>query len=109
VSKYLNLYINQGETYNKSLTAYNEYNLALDLSGSTGYCYLRTSYYSDSYKEMQVSITGSTGHFALSMSATASADLKPARYVYDIEFHYMNGTVVRSYQGIALVDPEVTK
>jgi len=109
VAKYLNLYINQGETYNKSLTAYNVYDLGLDLSGSTGYCYLRTSYYSDSYKEMQVSITGSTGNFILSMSATASASLKPTRYVYDVEFHYTNGTVVRSYQGTAIVDPEATK
>jgi hypothetical protein len=109
VSKYLNLYINQGETYNKSLTAYNENNLALDLSGSTGYCYLKTSYYTDTYKEIQVSVTGGTGSFALFMSATASASLKPARYVYDVEFHYANGTVVRSYQGTALVDPEVTK
>lgn len=109
MSRYLDLYINQGETYSRSLTAYDSSNQPLNLSGSTGYCHLRTSYYSDNYKEMNVSITGGTGSFLLSMGATSASALKATRYVYDIEFHYSDGTVVRSYQGSAFVDPEVTK
>ena len=109
MSRYLDLYINQGESYTKSLTAYDSFNSVLNLSGATGYCQFRTSYYSSNYKEGEISITGATGVFQIGISATASASFKPTRYVYDIEFHYPDGTVVRTYQGSAFIDPEVTK
>jgi hypothetical protein len=103
------IFIDQGSTYSLSLTAQDLYGNVINIAGCTGYCHLRRSYFSSSYKEMNVSLTGGTGGYNISMGATSSAALKAGVYVYDVEFHRSDGTVVRVLQGNATVDPEVTK
>ena len=106
-----NIFIDQGSTYSASLTAQDSYGNTININGATGYCHLRRSYYSSSYNEMTVSVTGASGSgwYNLYMGDTATAELKPGVYVYDVEFHKPDGTVVRVRQGNATVDPEVTK
>ena len=106
-----NIFIDQGSTYSVSLTAQDMYGSIINIDGATGYCHLRRSYYSSSYEEMVVSVTGASGSgsYTLFMGATSTAELKPGIYVYDVEFHKPDGTVVRVRQGNATIDPEVTK
>lgn len=104
-----NIFIDQGASYSLSLTAQDAYGSVINITGATGYCHLRRSFYSTTYKEMTVSLTGGTGGFNVAMGATSTAALKPGVYVYDVEFHKPDGTVIRVIQGNATVDPEVTK
>lgn len=104
-----NIFIDQGATFLLSLVAQDSYGSYIDIAGATGYCHLRTSYYSANYKEMVVSVTGGTSGYTIGMGASASAALKPIVYVYDVEFHRPDGTVVRTHQGNATVDPNTTK
>lgn len=103
-----NLYIDQGSSYSINLTAKDLSGNRISLTGSTGYCQLRTSYYSTSYKSLNVSLTGSTGDYILSAGATFTAEFKPGRYVYDVKFVYPE-SVYRDREGSAFIDPNVSK
>lgn len=107
-----NLFIDQGSTFSYSITANDEYGNPLSITAGSGYTAqgeLRRSYFSLSSVDFDCSVTGATGNITFGLSATASAALKPGRYVYDIELHYPTGKVVRQLQGTVTVDPEVTK
>lgn len=107
-----NLFIDQGSTFSYSLTAMDENGTLLSITGGSGYTAsgeLRRSYYSLTSVSFDCSVTGATGNITFGLSATASAALKPGRYVYDVELEYPTGKVVRQLQGTVTVDPEVTK
>lgn len=106
-----NIFIDQGATFVLSLTASSVTGAPINISsGYTASAQLRRSYYSSTAYSFETSITGSTGGFQISLSATASAALTPGRYVYDVELlNNANGVVTRIVQGNASIDPEVTK
>jgi hypothetical protein len=43
------------------------------------------------------------------MTSSNTANLKPGRYVYDLEIEDEANTVTRVIQGIAVVTPQVTR
>jgi hypothetical protein len=108
-----NLFIDQGSFFAYTFTGYDENNAVLSITaGTSGYTassQMRRSYYSSSSVPFEASITGSTGNIRIAISATASAALKPGRYVYDVEVAYPPNRVLRVLQGTVTVDPEATK
>lgn len=109
---YKNLFINQGSYFSTSLTAVDENGSQLQITAGSGYTasgQLRRSYDSSSKVSFTAQITGSTGTIQISLGATHSAALKYGNYVYDVELDFPDGKTVRQQQGIATVDPEVTR
>lgn len=103
------IFIDQGSSFYLEMTATDQYGSVINITGSTGYSQIRKSPYSSSYTNMSVGLTGQTGGFYLSLSATASAAMDPGRYLYDVEFVWGNGTTKRVKQGSATIDPEITR
>lgn len=107
-----NLSLDQGSSFSYSLTATDNTGTALSITAGSGYtasARMRRSYYSSSYVAFTASITGATGNITITLGPTASAALKPGRYVYDVELECPNGSVYRQKQGVVTVDPEATK
>lgn len=103
-----NLYIDQGSNYSISLTAYDSSGTPLNISGSTGTCYFKRSYfYTTSYVEGIITPT-SNYNFTLSIGSTAFSDVKTGYWVYDIKFEFPNNSYMRIYEGKALISPKVT-
>lgn len=109
-----NIFIDQGSTYNISLTATDYSGSIISLAGGTAAftinAQLRKSPASSYYTSFSSSITGPTGQFTLTLSATASSAISPGKYMYDVEvINNSTGTVYRTHQGTALIDAEITK
>jgi hypothetical protein len=105
-----NIFIDQGATYQLTVTAYDQTGSALSItsgSGCTASGKLSKSFYSSSKVSFAASITG-TGQVSLALGATTTAALTPGVYVYDAEILTPTGIVYRVVQGNATVDPNVT-
>lgn len=103
----------QGSTFSRSITWYDEDNVAIDLTGHTARMSLKRKY-SDTDAALslttengRITLGGTIGTIDLLVAATETADLDGA-YVYDLEI--INGAVVdRILQGTITVNDEVTK
>lgn len=105
-----NLFLDQGSTFLFSTIVTNSLGNAINIStGYTAAAKMKRSYYSSQGITFAASITGSTGNIQISLTPTQTKDLKPGRYVYDIELQYPDGTITRIIQGQIHVDPEVTR
>jgi len=105
-----NITIEQGGTFELTLSVDNPAGSDMDLTGYTFRGMLAKSYYDDN----PVSFTPSTliaasGKFKLALSAAQCAALDHAlTYVWDCEMESPTGIVTRLLQGSATVSPEVT-
>jgi hypothetical protein len=100
-SNYINLDINQGESYCITLNASDSNGDALNLSGYNARSYIKSYYSQTGYLEFTpliVSITGGIMNFSLTSYETES--LPVGKSVYDIELYQT---------GISGLDTEVTK
>lgn len=108
---YTNLYIEVGATFTTTMVLTDSTGLPLDLTGFTGVCKIRRSYYSD-FDVYSLTVTVSTpettGQIIISATATETALMKPNRYVYDVEL-IQASTVTRVVEGIAEVRPNATR
>lgn len=105
-----NIFIDQGATYQLTVTAYDQNGSALTITAAPGVTAsgkLSKSFYSSSKVSFTASVTG-TGQIFLALGATTTAAMTPGVYVYDAEILTPNGTVYRVVQGNATVDPNVT-
>jgi hypothetical protein len=107
-----NLVIDQGTTYSLSITVSDAAGNVLDLTNYTVRAQMRRSYGATS----SVSFTTSKGNdptdgeLTISLSATQTSNLKPGRYVYDLEIEEnTTNEVTRVIEGIITVTPEVTR
>lgn len=109
MSKIQNLYLDQGATFVSNLTYTDNNKNPVDLSGFSVRAEFRNSYSTaNSYTFTASMIDEGNGVVNLSMSASDTANVKAGRYVYDIEAY--NGTIVtRIFEGLVIVNPEVTK
>ena len=105
----LNYDMDQGADFVFGCTAKDANGNPMDISsGYTAYSQMRKYYSSSDYTTLNTSITGSTGSILISLGATATEDIKPGIYFYDVEVHGTN-SVKRVVQGMITVYPEVTK
>lgn len=100
-----NLYIDQGTTFGVTitLTGYN-------LTGYTVRSQFRKSHTSSiGHNFTTTIIDAAAGKVKLSLTPSQSSEIKPGRYVYDIEIESPSGDKYRTLEGSVIIAPEVTK
>ena len=108
----LNQVIDQGSTYSKQITVYeNDGTTIQNLTGYTAASQLRKNYTSTAFTT--INATKATPHtsgvIVMSLTAVQTAALKSGRYVYDLQITHSDTTVTRVIEGVITIRPEVTK
>ena len=107
--------INQGATFELTITWKDSAGTAINLSGYTARMQVRETYSSTTpivslTNGAGITLGGSAGTIAIVISATTTAALTaPFSGVYDLELVSAGGVVTRLLQGAATVSPEVTR
>ena len=107
-----NLLIEQGATFNSTISLFNSDDTVFDLTGHTAAGQIRKSYSSSSASAtftISFSTDRTEGQITLSLTPTQTAALDEGRYVYDIETTASDSTVTRVLQGTVTVSPNVTR
>lgn len=104
-----NIYIDQGSTFSTTVTITDINGDPIDLTGYTGAGQMRKSYTSSTAYNFTISVGNTSGVVTLSMTANATANIAGGRYLYDVELTSNTGLVSRVVQGIATVNPNITK
>ena len=107
----LNQVIDQGATYSKQITVYeNDGTTIQDLTSYTSTAYIRKNYTSTAKEIINATNNSPTnGIIVMSLTAVQTAALKSGRYVYDLQITAADTTVTRVLEGIITIKPEVTK
>jgi hypothetical protein len=106
----LDLTIEQGATFTRTITIKDSSNAAINISGDTFAGQVRKRHQSATAEaSFSFDLTNPTGgQLVASISATNTNAMTPGDFVYDIE--WTNGsTVTRLLEGQATVTPQVTK
>ena len=108
---YSNLLMEQGATFNTTITLDDVYGETYNLVGFTASSQMRKSYYSsNATATFSTTIDTSSGTITLALSANTTANISPGRYVYDTKIANANtSTVTRILEGIIDVSPSVTR
>ena len=107
--------INQGATYELTVTWKDSAGTAINLTGYSARMQVRETYSSASTivsltNGSGITLGGAAGTIAILISATTTAALTaPFSGVYDLELVSAGGVVTRLLQGAATVTPEVTR
>jgi len=107
---YSNLYLEQGSTFNTTITLDDVYGDNYDLTGYTANSQMRKSYYSSNATATFVaSISVANATISLALSSAITANIAPGRYVYDTTITDTNKNKTRILEGIIDVSPCVTR
>lgn len=105
-----NLLIDQGTTFETTVTITDDDGGIIDLTGYTAAAQARKHYTSNTAYSFTVSVDGVNGIIELSMSANTTMSMTPGRYVYDCELtETSTGKISRVLEGIVTVTPNVTR
>ena len=108
---YSELFLEQGATFNTSITLDDVSGVAFNLVNFTATSQMRKSYYSSNAAATFSVSTGqdpSLGIITMSLTSANTANVYPGRYVYDV--YVTSGEArVRVLEGIINVTPQVTK
>ena len=104
----VNLGIDQGCTFEKTIIAKNATGGNVSISSGTTTAKLRQSIYSgNNIHSFSTSVSGS--NVTISMAATNTANVSAGQYVYDVEYTQSGGTIVeRLAEGVVTVSPSAT-
>ena len=112
---YQNLYLEQGTTFNVTVTIDDVYGNVYDLNNTNVVSQIRKSYYSaNATASFVTSVNSSTGSITLSLDSKSSANIAAGRYVYDTKISFPGvantaPTVIRVLEGVVDVSPNVTR
>lgn len=110
MAEFVELTLEQGATFTTIFIVKEKDGTTKNLSSYTVRSQMRKSYYATTAKEFVLIKTDpAAGVLTMSMSAANTANLSPGRYVYDVELEDMGGVVIRSFEGIIVVTPGVTR
>ena len=110
MANYVELTIEQGATFNTTVTVTSDTGDVLDLAGYTCQAQMRKSYYSVSATTFVTDIPDPTaGELLISLDAETTATLTPGRYVYDVILIDPSDVVTRVFEGTIAVTPGVTR
>lgn len=106
----LNLYVEAGATYSRSLVYTNDDGSLFDLTGFTAELQLRETVASeDATLTITPTITVETATIAWGFTATETSELTRTNYVYAMELYGPDDLVIRLIEGVVTVSPEVVK
>lgn len=101
-----NIEINQSATFDLSLELLDANSEPLNVTGYTSFGSIRK--HEESANSINFNTSLSNGSLSISLTALASANISPGRYLWDSKIQIGN-TVIRVYEGIATVTPAITR
>ena len=104
-----NLVIDQGATWNSTVSLTDPDGNFIDLSSYTGAAQMRKHYTSSTATALAVQLGGANGTITLSLTANATGNVSAGRYLYDVELTDSSGTISRVFEGTVTVNPNVTR
>jgi hypothetical protein len=104
----VNLVVDQGSTFQTSITFNDESGNTINFSDYTGAAQMRKHFTSSNSVSFGVSLT-SQGVITLSLTANQTGNLVAGRYVYDLEVTDSTNQISRLIEGIVTVTPNVTR
>lgn len=106
-----NLFIDQDADFTTTVTINDSNGSALDLTSYTALAMIRKTYQSTSATTFTSTFASdrTTGQITISLTDTQTADLEAGRYVYDLVITDSSGTKTRVVEGIATVNPSVSR
>ena len=108
---YSELFLEQGATFNTTITLDDVSGVPMNLVGYTAASQMRKSYYSSNASATFSITTGdANGTITMNMTSANTANIYAGRYVYDVYITSNTGNNrVRVLEGIVNVSPQVTK
>lgn len=107
---YANLVIDQGSTFNSTITVEEATGAEISLEGYSVRAQIRKTYTSSTAVDFIAEIVDpDNGIITLKLAPAASGSLKPGRYVYDVEIITPNEDVTRVVEGQIEITPRVTR
>ena len=106
-----NIFIDQGATFTTTLTINDSHGSALDLTNYTAIAQIRKSPSSSTSTSFTVAFASdrTTGQLTISLTDTQTTALEAGRYNYDVLITDSSGTKTRVVEGIATVNPSVSR
>lgn len=106
----LNLYIEAGATFERSLVYTNDDGTLFDLTGYSGELQIRESVTSeDATLTVEPSIDVETATISWTFTAAQTSTLALSSYVYALELYGPEDYVIRLIEGSVVVSPEVVR
>ena len=105
-----NFYIDTGSTFGAVISVKGSDGLPLNLTGYSVTSYIRKSYASSTHIDFNATIYSTAGgQIRVSLTDENTTDVKPGRYMYDIEIQNSAGERLRVSEGIIIFTPQITK
>ena len=104
----VNLVVDQGSTFQTSVTFNDENGNTINFSTYSGAAPMRKHFTSSNSVSFSVNMT-SNGVITLGLTANQTANLTSGRYVYDLEVTDSSNLISRLIEGIVTVTPNVTR
>ena len=102
--------IDQGSDFTAIFELENDDSTPMDLAGFSVYSQFRKSYNSQIAYQFEASITDAAkGIISLHLGGATSTNIKPGRYLYDVEITGPGNTKARVIQGVITINAEITK
>jgi hypothetical protein len=110
---YQELFLEQGASFNTTITLDDVYGNAYNLYNYSASSQIRKSYYSsNATATFHTSVFGNSGSITLQLDAPTTANIYPGRYLYDVVI-YSNvdaaNNTIRVLEGVINVTPRVTR
>lgn len=109
---YVELYMDQGATFNDIINITDDVtNANVNISGYSVRSQMRRSFYSsNATANLTCTISdAANGEITMTLLAANTANIKPGRYVFDVEVTNTMNKISRLIEGIITVSPRVTK
>lgn len=104
-----NIIVDQGSTYSTSFNLTDDGDNPLNLTTYTGAAQFRKHFTSSNSVSFTVTLGGNNGIVTLSLSANATANVTPGRFMYDVELTDSSNNITRVVEGIVTVTPNITR
>lgn len=106
-----NLFIDQDADFTTTVTINDSAGTALDLTGYTALAMIRKTYQSTTATTFTSTFVSprTSGQITISLTDTQTATLEAGRYVYDMVITDSSGNKTRVVEGIATVNPSVSR
>ena len=109
----INFVVDQGTKFEGIAEITTEDGLPFDLTDYVPYSEFKRSYYTSTGYPITVTVLGNPqeGKIKLTIAPSVTENVRPGRYVYDVEVHNPNDPddIKRVLQGIITIDPQVTR
>ena len=106
-----NLFVDQDADFTTTVTVNDSTGSALDLTNYTALGMIRKTYQSSTATTFTSAFVSprTTGQITISLTDTQTAALESGRYVYDLVITDASGNKTRVVEGIATVNPSVSR